>query len=182
MSTSEPRKNPSRIAVTCALAIVMSATASMAASTSPGKNSAFESSSALLVGPGSTLLTASLEKGKKKTVLAIEASYTDAAYSPTAATARVLGLTVTVNGLGVQPNPVAPYTVNTDCGFTDTPPAACTVTGTWWLDIDAAETASPGLFVGQPLSIALVGGDLSLGALVGVQPMDASLSVRVTKK
>jgi len=52
----------------------------------------------------------------------------------------------------------------------------------WWLDIDAAETANPGVFVNQPLTITLLGGDLTNGTLVGVQPMDISLSAIVVKK
>ena len=158
-----------------------------AASTSPGKNSAFESMTGVpLVGLAPPLLTATLLKGKKKTVVKVEAMYTDGPYDPSPTTTRVLGLAVDVNGVLMEPttggaSSVGQGAVN-DCGFATPPPTACTVTGTWWLDIDAAETAHPGMFVNQPLTVTLLGGDLTNGTLVGVQPMDISLSAIVVKK
>ncbi len=38
-----------------------------------------------------------------------------------------------------------------ECGTT-----FCTLTGMWWLDLDAAEAAHPGMFKGRPLNIALL--------------------------
>lgn len=183
--------SPSRItgrrrgfAVAAVLAVASSflcTVVASAASTSPGKNSAFVSSSGVLTAY-MPQATATIVKGKKKTVLAIEASYSDGASYPTAPGIRVLGMRVAVNGVLAQPNPSAAYVYLTDCGFVDTPPVACTVTGTFWLDVDAAELANPGMFVGQPLVVTLEAGDLTNGALVGITPMDASLTVRVQKK
>ena len=31
----------------------------------------------------------------------------------------------------------------------------CTLTATWWLDLDAAEVANPGVFINQPLTVTL---------------------------
>lgn len=152
-----------------------------AASTSPGKNSAFVSSTGVLTSYN-VQASATIEKGKKKTVLAIEASYSDGASYPTAAGMRVLGLAVYVNGVQAQPNPLASYVYLTDCGYVDDDPVACSVTGTFWLDIDAAELANPGAFVGEPLVVELTAGDLAAGPLVGITPMDTSLTVRVQKK
>lgn len=150
--------------------------------TSPGKNSAFASSTGVPLNFFDSKLTATIEKGKRRTVLAIEASYTDGAYFPTPAAMRVLGLLVRVNGVTAQPNPSANYQYYEECGFYDTDTVACAVTGTFWFDIDAAELANPGAFVGQPLVVDLIAGDLAGGTLVGITPMDAALSVRVQRK
>lgn len=171
------------IALGTALGFVLSlATTGVAAtySTSPGKNSAFEASTATPLTVYGSKLTATIAKGKKKTVLAIEAGYTDGPYSPIYGV-RALGIGVTVNGVPVQPNPAAAEQNVIDCGLTDSPPATCGVVGTFWFDIDAAELANPGMFVGQPLTVILSAGDVS-GGLFPANPMDASLSVRVQKK
>jgi hypothetical protein len=56
----------------------------------------------------------------------------------------------------------------------------CSVTGTFWFDIDALEAAFPGEFVGQPVTISLRGGNFS-GAGIG-RPYQASFSAKVVKK
>lgn len=171
------------IAAASALGLVLGLASSGVAatySTSPGKNSAFEASTGELLTAYSSKLTATIAKGKKKTVLAIEASYTDGPYSPIYGV-RVLSLGVTVNGIAVQPNPASPEQHVIDCGLVDNPPATCTVVGTFWFDIDAAELANPGMFVGQPLSVVMSAGHVG-GGPVPANPMDSSLSVRVQKK
>jgi hypothetical protein len=171
------------LAATAALGLVVGLATAAAAvnySTSPGKNSAFEASTGDVLTPYAPKLTASIEKGKKRTVLAIEAAYTDGPYSPIYGV-RALGLGVTVNGVAVQPNPAAAEQHVIDCGLTDTPPATCGVVGTFWFDIDAAELANPGVFVGQPLSVVMSAGHVG-GGPPPANPMDASLSVRVQKK
>ena len=150
---------------------------SFAASTSPGANAAFESATGVPLAPAaSVLLTATISKGKKKKVLAVEAMYTDGNYSPTPPAPRVLNLFVDVNGILMEPT-VGPFGALEDCGFAIPPPVACMITGSWWLDIDA----NPAL-INAPLTIMLHGGDISSGPLVGVQLMDVSLSVNMTKK
>jgi hypothetical protein len=157
-----------------------------AASTSPGKNSAFVSTTGVLryFFTDEAKSTATIEKGKKKTVLAIEATLSDGVSYPTPSAIRVLGILVRVNGVTAWPNPNASYQYYTDCGFDgDVAPVACSVSGTFWFDVDAAELANPGQFVGQPLVVELTAGDLpGGGALVGVTQVDTSLSVRVQKK
>lgn len=170
-------------ALVTALGIVLSLTTTGLAatySTSPGKNSAFEASTGEALTVYGSKLTATIAKGKKKTVLAIEAGFTDGPYSPIYGV-RVLGIGVAVNGVPVQPNPAAAEQNVIDCGLTDTPPATCGVVGTFWFDIDAAELANPGMFVGQPLTVILSAGDVS-GGPFPANPMDASLSVRVQKE
>jgi hypothetical protein len=170
-------------AAATALGLVLSFANSGAAatySTSPGKNAAFEASTAVPLTVYGSKLTATIEKGKKRTVLAIEAGYTDGPYGPIGGV-RAIAIGVTVNGIAVQPNPASAEQHVADCGLTDTPPATCTVVGTFWFDMDAAELANPGVFVGQPLTVVLSAGDVSGGAFPA-NPMDASLSVRAQKK
>ena len=159
------------------LCLALATPPAFAASTSPGANAAFESATAVpLAPPSSVLLTASITKGKKKKVLAVEAMYTDGNYSPTPAAPRVLHLLVDVNGILMEPT-VGLNGAIEDCGFAAPPPVACTITGSWWLDIDA----NP-VLINAPLTITLKGGDISGGPLVGFQLMDVSLSVNMTKK
>ncbi len=61
------------------------------------------------------------------------------------------------------------------------PTSGCTVSGTWWLDLDAAEVAHPGVFIRQPLTITLLGGTVP-GAGVPFVPGDASMSAVLEKK
>jgi hypothetical protein len=52
----------------------------------------------------------------------------------------------------------------------------CSVTGHFWLDLDAAEAAHPGIFINQPLVVELGGfGDVTFTGM-------ASLRARLVKK
>ena len=64
--------------------------------------------------------------------------------------------------------------MSVNCASTAT--YGCTGAGHWWLDLDAAEAASPGTFIGKPLVIQLLGG----GA--GPLGVSASMSARLEKK
>ena len=142
--------------------------AAAADSTSPGKASAFESDSFTNLTVGTTtLLTATLAKGKKKTVLLITGTLTT-----DSGASGGLHLLPTVNGFAVEGQTVdevcAPSTVH------------CTVTGTWWFDVDASELANPGAVSGVPVEV-----DLNGGALAGSDEdisATATLSVQAIKK
>jgi hypothetical protein len=140
------------LTLAAALATLASPTPAAADSTSPGKESAFESAnvSPLPVGDSGVLLTASLVKGKKKRVLAIHATL-----ATNSGAMGVLHLLPNVNGVAVQGT-----VVNEPCEPSLT---HCASTGTWWLDLDAAEAANPDVFVGEALEIELVGGLLAGG-------------------
>lgn len=151
-----------------ALVLAGAAGGSWADSTSPGKTSAFESASLspLTVGTDD-LLTATLIKGKAKSVLAIQATIT----TNTGADGT-LHMLPNVNGVAVQGT-----TVNQTCAFSV---AHCTVSGTWWLDLDAAEAANPGQILKVPLEVTLQG-----GVLAGGDPdvsATVTLSVQMVKK
>jgi hypothetical protein len=54
-----------------------------------------------------------------------------------------------------------------------------TLMGTWWLDLDVAEAANPGVFIGMPLSVELVGGE---GFAAFQSHGKVTMSVRLQKK
>jgi hypothetical protein len=57
----------------------------------------------------------------------------------------------------------------------------CPLSGSWWLDIDTAEAASPGAFVGQPLTVELIGGGNTYAPPLASQA-DVSLTVLLVKR
>lgn len=85
--------------------------------------------------------TATIPKGKSKRVVDISVM----AVSPKCDHGAV-GIIAGVNGFPIEPfsSIVSP----SDQQFLN-----CGVTGEWWLDLDAAEAAHPGVFIGQPLKI-----------------------------
>ena len=138
-----------------------------AASTSPGKNSAFESTTVNPIPvPPVTLLTATISKGKNRTVVAVEAMITASAGPALKFTIRP-----TVNGVDMEPSGAASQE-----GCSASIP--CSATGTWWLDLDAAELANPGTFIGKLLTITLIGGEEGGAAVDG----HVTMTVRLEKK
>lgn len=151
-------------------AVLLSPVISQAASvtTSPGKNSVFAREGAVLTANGDFPdLTGQIEKGKKKTVLKIEATTMIEGH------AAVPGayLAVTVNGLAAS-------MASGQCDQASS--HFCSLTGTYWLDLDAAELIIPGAFIGQPLNITLTGGNSAVAG-AGLQSI-ASFSAEVVKK
>jgi hypothetical protein len=128
----------------------------------------------LLTTPGATLA-----KGAKKKVIVVEATMTSGIPGPLP---MVLSMLADVNGVLMEPtgNPLG---VVTDCGGTALGPLplmfGCTLSATFWLDLDQAETASPGTFIGMPLTVKLNGGDV---AGVGGKPVLVSMAVRQEAK
>jgi hypothetical protein len=128
------------------------------------------------------LLTATLQKAKKKRILQVEAVMTTSVYSP--AIPSTLQLFVDANGIPLEPNLPGTGTI-VDCGGgagapLGPPSFSCTVTGTWWLDID--HPANAALLTSPPplLVVTLSGGEMFPGA-VGA-PVDISMTVRLVKK
>jgi hypothetical protein len=139
------------------------------ADVSPGKSSAFASivEQNPLPEYGTTpLVSATINKARAKRVLSIHATLT-----VRGAGAAVVGILPRVNGVSAEPS-----RITTDCSQQ----TECSVSGSWYLDVDAAETANPDAFVGEPLLIELLGGETS--ATTPAVPWDASLSVLMVKK
>jgi hypothetical protein len=156
------------IPVSIALAVGCLAVPAALADVSPGKNSAFASivEQTPLPGYGGALVSASLQKGRSKRVLSIHGTL-----SVRGAGAAVIGILPRVNGVSAEP-----ARITTDCASH----AECSVTGSWYFDVDAAETANPEMFVGEPLLVELIGGDTTPAE--AMVTWDASVSVVVVKK
>src|SRR5262249_15094639 len=116
--------------------------------TSPGKTSVHVSvtGAPFNLTPSSNRITlaGTIAKGKKKEVLTIDAM---AQTERTASATNEIELTLTVNGFAVEP--ARTLSDNRTCSL-------CGLAGHWWLDLDAAEAAHPGMFIGQPLDIQLI--------------------------
>jgi hypothetical protein len=123
------------------------------------------------------LLVATLARGKKKTMLNVEAMITTATFLPGAPVSPAMF--VDVNGISMEPSSAGPaFAAITDCASVDgggDAPArfSCTLSGSWWIDIDA----NPGL-IGVPLVVTLDGGGFFAPAPVAL----ATMTVRMTKK
>lgn len=140
--------------------------------TSPGKSSVFaEEHSGMLDSVGNiTPLAGQIAKGKRKTVVRIDATV---GINGNPAVTGVLVL-ASVNGHFAQPG----FAYANQCSTASA--VQCSATGTFWLDIDAAETAFPGVYVGQPLDIQVVGGNQAVAGM-GLS-YHVSFSAQVVKK
>jgi hypothetical protein len=120
------------------------------ASASPGKTAVYASTTATLADDVPVqLLSGTIQKGKKKRVLEVEISLS-AVLALNYADGTII-LRPTVNGLAILeplPSGVIDYAFKMHFGL-----------GNWgqtyayWVDLDAAEAAHPGMFIGQPLVI-----------------------------
>src|SRR5438552_7125364 len=127
--------------------------------------------------PGNTL-TATLAKGTKKRILLADGMLTEPF---PLGVSREYDLGISVNGLSMHPSTSGPGSpeADEDCGaLRSDPDRTCTVLGHWWLDMDDPANAA---VLGVPITVTLVGGDLSGGPAVG-NPIDMSLRVRLEKK
>jgi hypothetical protein len=133
--------------------------------------------------PGiATLLTtpaATLAQGLKKRVLVVDATMTTGGLAPLAP--FIASMVANVNGVPMEPvgSPFGPIM---DCGGTGMSPLppmfGCTLTASFWMDLDQAEAASPGVFIKQPLTVTLSGGNVAGG---GGMPVLVSMGVHLEK-
>jgi hypothetical protein len=124
--------------------------------TSPGRNSVFVSKSSIDVpGCGLTpILTATIEKGTPHHVLMVQAMLLFQGLSAAVTTTPLIEAHPTVNGLGIEPSS-APSPFGGTHFSTVEQGVATTLTGMFWLDLDAAEIAKRNIFLGKPLEITL---------------------------
>jgi len=116
---------------------------------SPGKVTAVRSAVGLSVDSSPLATTVQLVKGKRRYLLVVTGVLSG--YAPTPGT--YIGLGATVNGFDFEPFDGNQSRIHQQCagvsgGF-------CTVSGTWFVDLDAMEAAHPGTFVNLPLSVSL---------------------------
>lgn len=150
--------------VLCA-SMILPLSAMAAGTTSPGKSSVYASVSGVtLDGSNTVKMSGQILKAKKKHVLEIEA--TTMATVPTDDNA--IGTQVTVNGFGDIIQPDSNYNGVEQC---DSAFINCTSHAVLWVDLDAAEGAHPGLFIGQPL-------DIDVHAIMNSGSTTATVSLR----
>ncbi len=151
------------IGALCSVCVTLNAGPAHAITSSfSGKTLALYSEMALL-SPGP--YTATILKGKKKNVLVIDVTISRAG-------TQLCINSVTVNGLLANPTTGA---VNVVCTGVTTEFMSQTISATYWLDIDQAETASPGGFYNVPLNVAVAASSDGGG-------QSASIVVRMEKK
>lgn len=144
-------------AAAAAVAVVMSPPA-QAASTSPGKHGVYASEQLVaLSGKGQLepVITATISKGKRNRVLVADVMLAGANHggSPT----QYL-LAIDVNGIRMEPSTQA--AIQIDCGESGGDAHPCVFSGTWWLDLDAAEKMNPGAFASRLLTIKVLAADV----------------------
>ena len=165
-----------------ALTIALTAAPGFAqVSTSPGKKAAFETAKGVIlqVYPH-TVLTAAIVKGRPKHVITVD-GMVRLDLPPGVATLS-LGARVDGPNCWFEMHPTG--TMGTmESALQECPGVGmgCTVTGTFILDLDAAEQNCPGGILNQPLTIRLEAGDAGPGGGAG-QPVDVSMIVRMEKK
>jgi hypothetical protein len=127
--------------------------------------------------------SATIVKGTANSLLFVQATIQELGIVPPGDT---MAMYPTVNGFGLQPDPSKPEASQvwkgcknpylTPDGSGDYP--ACSFTGTWWIDLDVAEAAHPGLIIGQPLVVQLN----AVGFSGNVSYANVSLTAQLVKK
>jgi len=143
-------------------------------STSPGRNSVHVSTIGVAVPfhSDTLLLTGTIEKGKRGRVVTLQAMLSSIAPGEDA------NMRPVINGVSFETTDDIGNgsSAGTDCAASGV--FACSLNGSWWIDLDAAEAANPGEFIGKPLVIELRGGTNHLGG-IGIS---ANMSARMEKK
>lgn len=148
------------------LSLALAGLAHADATTSPGENSVYVSQLNASIEHSGTPINGTIARGKSKAVLEVDVSVTDLSGINRAVAARV-----TVNGVSLEPSSGFDAVANCSGGF------FCTLGSQWWLDLDAAETAHPGLFRGKALNISA-----SIFSAAATSTADVSLRARMEKK
>ena len=150
-----------------------------AGSTSPGKNAVFvtvDSGDWSSVG----LVEGTIAKGKRRNVLEVELTFEVAPFGTSGACGGLFEVfaPTTVNDVPLEPDP-SPYGFDvSDCEL-ESDIWFCRHHRHAWLDLDAAEAAHPGVFIGQPLNIRIVAWD---GGFVCQRTGHLTFSAKLVKK
>jgi hypothetical protein len=142
------------------------------AQSAQGKNSAFAVTYVWNLeppGPGTLALSVTIPRAKGKRMLMIDAVAISNEFGPISLSAGVL-----VNGNPLIPKwPGGSAVANCDLATE----FACTATGHWWVDLDAAEAQNPGTVKNQPLTV-----DLFVSEENGTGAAEVSLRAWMMKK
>ena len=160
--------------IVCVLSLALALVSGAASAQSTGgKNSAFIADGGLTLPDGptgvATLLQVTLPKGRKKSVVSVTG-----ALQVDISTPSLPSLEVHVNGV-LAMGPI----VSVDCKYVAV--NRCPLAGSWYLDLDLAELANPGMFIGQQLVVELVGGANTFSPPIAATG-EAEMSVQLVKK
>ena len=167
------RKHIVSFAVAAALVAGAALSAFADAVASPGKQSAYASVSGQTFGPTPAIIpgaSVTIAKGKKKRTLEVDVT----AIVPSVAAGQTINVLVYANGLLIT-EPLASIQAEHGCS-----PSVinCTAQGTFWLDLDAAEAANPGLFANVPI---VIDAEVSTASITGPSGI-VSVRARLVKK
>jgi len=110
-----------------------------------------------------------LYKGKRRTMLVVHGGVA----VTTAPGGAWLIVSVKANGIAMEPtDSLGDSKIQTPCQ------PACSLSGTWWLDLDLAEVAHPGMFINVPIDVTLQGQTV----LTTTQTYKMSLMATLVKK
>jgi hypothetical protein len=112
-----------------------------------------------------SLTSTSIARGLRKYVLVVHGELTGRGNG----NASAVRINAAVNGHNMEGE-----TAYGNCGGSE----GCSATGTWFLDLDEAEASFPGTFIGQTLTVELVGGDAANPGRTGT----VNLIVELVKK
>ncbi len=152
VSTSTSLASPLRWSTLALVALVSLAVAASADQyASPGKITAASSETGLnLIGPGQKT-SVDLLKSRKKMILVVHAS----AGQNTGASPQTIAVSITANGVSLEPGPVTQSCASSNCA----------VSATFFLDMDQAEAAHPGVFYNTlPMTVEATGISTAPGA------------------
>ncbi len=165
------------IALVTSAVVFSAAPASEAADTSPGKIAAYASTTSAQIKDFDTILSASLKRGKRHRVVEVDFSVT----VPTAPSNGSLSGVAVVNGLTIL-EPSKLETTITAVETCSTPLIPCLLNGHFWLDLDAAEAAHPGVFMGKPIVVEVQAQFVVNPTFIPTVSGDASIRLRMTRK
>jgi hypothetical protein len=127
------------------------------ATTSPGNKSVFVAHEAINDACCQVQLKGTIISGQASNVLMLAASFiAENSFAAPCSPTDVDIFPPQVNGISTNPDGLVGFiSTSAHCGMSG---GFCpTITGTYWLDLDQAEAAHPGMFIGQPLNITLLG-------------------------
>ena len=124
---------------------------------------------------GQFFLGGSFPKAKSKRVLRVDVTVT------VTQNASVKGVSVMVQ-VDTPFGSVGTPLVADDCNNANVLETLCSVTTTEWFDLDALEASQPGLWIGQPLDVGVIGGATGAVGAGALRNYRASVSAQFVKK
>jgi hypothetical protein len=136
--------------------------------TVPPKNALFMRDSGSLLAGGLSL-SGNLQKGIRKTVVRLDVTFS-------------LLVTANITDISVMPEVNGRWITFDMTGCDVAKTSLCTLTATYWYDVDAMEAAHPGEWVGKPLQVVVYGSTSVPTLYSNGRPYDMSFAAQIVKK